>query len=116
MTSRAVILALLALWALAWGGSFVGLWLTAPTGDGFTRGLNRVMHFLAWQGVAGVLATLLFVLRKRVSGPLARALWVPPGLLLAFVLFLAGLILWVQLRQPGEPPPTTSPQTEPVRP
>ena len=35
--------------------------LTGPTGDGFTRGLNRVTAFFGFQSVAGILALILAV-------------------------------------------------------
>jgi len=52
--------ALLILWAITMALSL--WWLSAEaTGDGFTRGLNRVVGFLGWQLAGAVLALPLWV-------------------------------------------------------
>ncbi len=48
-------------WLVAFVWSFVGMWLTEPTGDGFTRGLNRLEGFFLWQIVAVILALVVLV-------------------------------------------------------
>ena len=48
----AVIYGLAGLWLIAFLGAFVAFQVTEPTGDSFTRGLNRVSSFLGWQIVA----------------------------------------------------------------
>lgn len=48
--------ALAALWLALFVTSFVALQVTAPEGEGFTRGLNRLAAFLTWQGAALVVA------------------------------------------------------------
>ena len=45
---------LLLLWAGLFGWSFVDFSTTEATGDGFTRGSNRLLAFLQWQFVAGI--------------------------------------------------------------
>ena len=42
MTPRILLFLAFALWAAAFAGSFAALFLVQATGDGFTRGLNRV--------------------------------------------------------------------------
>src|SRR5690606_38209874 len=48
--------ALAALWLALFITSFVALQVTAPEGQGVTRGLNRLAAFLTWQGVALIVA------------------------------------------------------------
>ena len=49
---------LAALWLVPFAVSFAMFLTTAPTGDSFTRGLNRITVFLTWQGAAFVVAML----------------------------------------------------------
>lgn len=88
----------LALWVLAFGGAFLAYAWTAPSDMGFTRGLNRVGTFLAWQGVAALAAIAAFVL----AGPLAPGLlrrlaraplWLMAGLALAALAVLGWAIV-----------------------
>jgi hypothetical protein len=51
-----VVVALAALWLALFGFSFAVFLTTAPTGDSFARGLNRVASFMTWQGAAFVVA------------------------------------------------------------
>ena len=55
--NRTVIWIVLALWAGVVLMSVLAL-AEAPTGDGFTRGLNRVTGFLGWQFLAAILAAV----------------------------------------------------------
>lgn len=89
----------LALWAAAFAYSFWVFQATAPVGDGFTRGLNRVTGFLGWQVLAGVLAVIAFALGRALPrGRVMRRMSVLPlafaGLLAAAV---ALLILWARI-------------------
>jgi hypothetical protein len=43
-------------WAVLFVVSFVMLQVVAPSGEGFTRGLNRIASFLTWQGLAFAVA------------------------------------------------------------
>ncbi|HBS48712.1 MAG TPA: hypothetical protein DEA05_00795 [Rhodobacteraceae bacterium] len=108
---------LLALWGVTCLASLGYLFLVEPTGDGFTRGLNRITGFLGWQIVAGVLAVLTWWAGRGL--PKRGALrWLSrlPGLwALLLVAAIAGLILWARLSiQP--PPPSPGPATEPATP
>ena len=57
---RLWVVILFALWALAFGYAFVAFWITPPEGDGFTRGSNRVLSYLGWQGIAGMIAVAVW--------------------------------------------------------
>jgi hypothetical protein len=51
-----VVHVLAAVWLVLFIFSFAVFLTTAPTGDSFTRGLNRITSFLTWQGAAFVIA------------------------------------------------------------
>lgn len=53
---RQVVFGIGAAWLALFVVSFPVLHLTEPTGAGLARGLNRISAFLAWQGVALLLA------------------------------------------------------------
>lgn len=102
MTQRTVVWILALLWAAAWGGSFVAFAITDPTGDSFTRGLNRLMAFLGWQLAAGFLGGLVWMAGRGLAAtPLGRWLTRVPALL-AIVLFgaLAATVLWTRMAAP----------------
>ena len=69
--------------------SFVVPFSQEATGDGFTRGLNRVGSFLIWQGSALVVAvvTLLVGFSQRFSG--SRWLSRTPAIVHALAILLA---------------------------
>jgi len=96
---------LVAVWAL-WLGAViysVVFLLTEPaTGDGFTRGMNRITGFLGWQGVAGTLAVGVWgVGRGFAKGSGARRISaVPLWLALALVLSIVALVVWLRFN-PG---------------
>ena len=98
---RLILMVLLALWVAAWGLSVAQLF-AAPTGDGFTRGMNRMSGFLGWQGVAGMIALALWgVGRGLPKGSGARRISaVPLGMTLAVLAALVGVVLWARLNHP----------------
>ncbi|MCB1342453.1 MAG: hypothetical protein KDK24_15565 [Pseudooceanicola sp.] len=106
MTRGTVTWVLLAAWAVAFAASFHGFLFAEPTGDGFTRGMNRVMTFLAWQIGAGLLAIVLWQVGK---GDM-RLRWLVrlPALVAALLMVaVVALILWARLSKPApmpEPP------------
>lgn len=119
MTARKWTLALLALWAFCIGASVAVLWLTPARGDGLTRGINIVMTFLAWQAAAGLVAIAVWITGRRVAATWLRWLARLPLLLaILLVLSLAGLLLWVNLGDPGRPetPPASAPAVPTQRP
>lgn len=48
------------LWAALYAASFAMFWIVEPTGDSFTRGLNRIGWFLLLQLVATGVAIVLW--------------------------------------------------------
>ena len=79
-------------WVLAWAGSFsVFAWLE-PTGDGFMRGMNRVMAFFGWQGIAAMLSFAVWGLGRNwpPRHSIRRLSLIPVGLAL-----LLGLLVLV---------------------
>jgi hypothetical protein len=93
---------LLLLWLAVMAGSVLAFQWTAADGDGFTRGMKRVMSFFGWQLAGLVLALVCLLLRAKVAP--GRALrWialVPAGVALlqvglivaAFAAASAGLL------------------------
>ncbi|PKP85389.1 MAG: hypothetical protein CVT80_02835 [Alphaproteobacteria bacterium HGW-Alphaproteobacteria-2] len=101
---------LAALWALLWGGSFAAVWLTEPTGDGFTRGLDRLARFAGLQAAAGMTAVPLWLggRRRFPRGTAPRWLSRVPLLLAALLLgFVIAVTLWAMLQPPHAPAPST---------
>jgi hypothetical protein len=88
-----------AAWILAFGYAFVHFAVTEPSGDGFVRGANRVLGFLGWQGIAGMIAIAIWgVGRAWPTGHPARRLsLVPIAIALMLVSGLLGLIAWARL-------------------
>ena len=103
----------LGLWALAFAASFLSFVVVEPTGDGFTRGLNRVTSFLGGQIGAGLIGIVLWV----VGNGLERGTWprrasrVPVAVFGLLVAAIVGLILYVNLSKPApiEVPPAKPP-------
>lgn len=83
---------LLAIWATLVVLSVVVSALTPATGDGFTRGLNRVYPFIGYQAVAAVIAFVLAFLSRSVR-PVSKR-WALIGLvpLAVFCLLVLGII------------------------
>jgi len=95
-------MAMLALWAAAWGYSFVFALSTVAQGDGFTRGLNRIAGFLGWQGVAGMFAFACWGVGRgfSIGSGIRRISAVPLGLALALVIVVLGVVFWSWLGHP----------------
>lgn len=95
-TRALLLMVLLALWAAAFGYSVYFFLTAAPTGDGFTRGLNRISGFLGWQGIAGMFAIACFGIGRsvpRTSG-IRRVSVVPLALVLVLILGVFAIIGW----------------------
>ena len=65
---------LLGLWAALFAWSIGSTLTMEPVGDGFTRGLNRVVNLALWQFQAAIIAFII-ALRARRLGPPARPAW-----------------------------------------
>jgi hypothetical protein len=93
---RLVLMGLLTLWAVTWGMSFYAFATTAPTGDGFVRGLNRTTAFLGWQMAAALPAFGAWAVGRdwpKGSG-VRHVSRVPLQLALGLFAVIGGLILW----------------------
>ena len=91
-------------WLICFLLSFFLWWLTAPTGDSFARGMNRLMILLGWQAVGFLFAIasgiMAFSMSQRIS---SRLKWLGYTPLLVSGLCVLGvvlLVLYVQFR-PG---------------
>lgn len=115
----AIFWGLVVLWVALFGAAFLGAWATPATGDGFTRGLNRVMVFLSMQVVAGVVAAVVLVTGRRLFEPGSfgrRVSWAPAACAGLLVLVLALLLLWVTFANPApRAPAAPGAVTQPVR-
>ncbi len=93
--SRSSIRILLVLWigTMALAGFAL---LQDPTGDGFTRGLNRIMGFLSWQLAGAILALGLWIgTRGLPKGDVLRRFGRVPGW---WSLGLLGIVLiWIAI-------------------
>lgn len=64
-----------------------------PTGDSFTRGMNRISGFLQYQGLALVIALVALVLRKHARGfLLRRVMLVPISVTVLLLLLIVGMV------------------------
>lgn len=117
--NRVAIWIALALWAGAVGLSLLAL-TAEPTGDGFTRGLNRVTGFLGWQSAAALLALVLWLLSLRLpKGAGLRWLARGPGwwamlLLLLVAAWIAVGYFGAYRVPPAEGPPALPTTTVPA--
>lgn len=87
-TRRTLLWSLFALWLLTYAWSFVAFQTTEPTGDSFTRGLNRISTFLGWQVSAAIIGVPVWML-GRMYGKASVASWFTRlPLVLACLLFV----------------------------
>lgn len=98
---RFLLTALMAIWLAAFLYAFVSFATSAPTGEGFVRGANRVMSYLGWQGIAGMIAIAVFPVGRRwPKGSAIRTMAsVPLGIAVLHILAIVGVFLWA--RAPG---------------
>jgi hypothetical protein len=68
--ARLLIVVFFLVWAALVARGFIVYFETAPTGDGFVRGLNRAGLFFAWQGAALLAAAVGWIagLRSKARG------------------------------------------------
>lgn len=116
MSKQTLTSVLLALWAAACLASLWYLFFVGPTGDGFTRGLNRVAGFVGWQLAAAVLALMTWWAgRDLTRGSLLRWLSLIPGFAaLAVTAGMCVLVLWAWAAIPSRAPDAPGPVTAPV--
>ena len=90
-----LLLVLGGLWIIAYLWSISILIWTEPTGDSFTRGLNRVAGFFGWQFGAAALGLVIFLTGRRLAKGGLRWLSRVPLLLGALpILFVLGLLIY----------------------
>lgn len=96
------------LWFALYVWSFASLALLEPTGDGFTRGLNRVTAFVGSQLGAGAVAFAIAITGRGVAESVAQRWLVRLPLILAavFALMVIGIIGYAMI---GGTAPTTIP-------
>lgn len=63
MPAPRLIVWLLAGWGLCLAASIAHPYVTAPSGDGFVRGMNLLAIFMFWQIAALIVAVVLLVVR-----------------------------------------------------
>ena len=101
------ILFLTLLWLLLFGLSFLApRWMEA-TGDGFTRGLNRVAAFMLWQLGAFIVSITLFLFARSGLRQSAIRTWyffLPLFCHLLMVGLLVFAILWARFSKPASSP------------
>ncbi|KAJ54905.1 hypothetical protein ACMU_14165 [Actibacterium mucosum KCTC 23349] len=93
---------LLLAWAAVMAWAFWSFHTTPPTGDGFTRGMNRITGFLGWQLVAGALGLVAFVTGRGLpkGTPLRLLSTLPLALIALGLLALIGVVLWARFSHP----------------
>ncbi len=97
-SNRLFLTVLFAAWVFAFCYAFFSFTTQTPTGDGFTRGMNRITTYLGWQGVAGMLGLAIFAVgRSWPKRSTVRVMSIVPiGLALLHVAAIIGIILWVR--------------------
>lgn len=86
---------LLAVWTVAFAWSIAACALTPAEGDGFTRGLNRLMAFFGWQVVAAAAGGLAFILARKLPPQYRSRRWSPAPVAAGLVLILGMVVLLV---------------------
>lgn len=112
----ALLLIFAALWLLCYLRSVSILIWTEPTGDGFTRGLNRIAGFLGWQFAAGAMAIVIYVMGRQFPKGGRRWLSRVPLIFAALPFaFVVAVLAWGWTQQLLHPPQTgTGPVTNPA--
>ena len=108
-------------WVVVFILAFVAPRFIAATGDGFTRGLNRVGAFLMWQLGAFCLSIFLVVIawsKMQSSKGLKWAFSIPLMIHLLLVVFVIGVIVVANFKKPPpsnyEPPATATSTAAPA--
>lgn len=119
MNPKRAVLLFFSLWLVCSILTYLHPIFIEPTGDGFTRGLNRLGAALGWQAAASLFALLAFLagVGKLASKPLLKWISRIPAIgQLLLILFMVCLVLYLRLSKPApvsEPPATPPTQTAP---
>lgn len=120
MTRLHWIILLFSLWAALYAGSFLVAMHATPSGDGFTRGMNRIAVFLQYQLGAGLIAVFIWWMGRTLPRGWRRWLArIPVLAVAALFLLIIGVIAVSILSKPGPSGPTPEsnpPVTAPARP
>jgi hypothetical protein len=120
MTRTRLAIFIVSIWAVLFVLSFVLAFSLEPTGDGFTRGLNRLSALIVWQGVAILVAIVALLAGLGIDKSTPKLRWVSriPALVhLTTVLLIVGLILFLRFtKPPAEPYVPPGPATEAAAP
>ena len=109
MTRRRTVNVLLLIWAVVFVLSIALAWLQEPTGDGFTRGLNRLGVFFGWQGVALAIAVIAWLMGRGVDYERPRSRWltrIPAIIHASMVVLIVGLVVILRFSKPPADPVT----------
>ncbi len=111
MINKKLQLSLLLMWGLLFVISFIAPRFIAPSGDGFTRGLNRLSAFFFWQLGAFIIAIALGISAWTGLKSQKGLKWLcstPLALHLLSVVLVVGLLVYSNMRKPKaaayEPP------------
>jgi hypothetical protein len=74
MKPRVVLVAALIVWMVFFALSIIMAVSTEPTGDGFTRGMNRAMVFVKWQAAAFIVSLISFFMARGKTTDLSQIL------------------------------------------
>ena len=111
MSTRLTACVFLSVWALVYALSFIAAANTPAKDMGFTRGINRITTFVAWQIAAALLAIVVWNFASSFQPGLWRWTFRTPAILAAaLVLFIGGLIAYAALLKPS---PSDVPYTPP---
>jgi hypothetical protein len=97
---RSWMIGILVAWVVVFAASFIIPTFVPATGDGFVRGLNRLVYWFWFQAAAFVLAIaaawLAHSRRTEISRTLARFAFVPLLVAAAQIVLLASIIYWAR--------------------
>lgn len=106
MASRYVVFAAAGVWLGLFAFSFVVFDTMPPSGDGFSRGMDRAGALLAWQAGAMVaaVAALVFALRQKAPREMGVSIaGLAPMIVMALELIaVVALVIWMATRDPSE--------------
>lgn len=106
MASRYVVFAAAGLWLGLFVVSFIVFNAMSPSGDGFTRGIDRASALLAWQAGAMVAAVAALLSTLRQKGPrgfgVSFAGLAPMAVMVLELLVVVALVMWAATRDPTQ--------------
>lgn len=95
-----LVAALVIVWAGLFAWSFIDFMTTEATGDGFTRGFNRIAGFLLWQFAAGIVSVPAYLTgRAHPRGSPVR--WISRLPLAVSVLLLVAMVGLILIARAG---------------